>query len=339
MKKISKQEVIATYGPEPTLTGSSSMVEITQALSWYSNGMQVDNKTRKSYFLDEFKKHKDVKHYKSLPDFRFVSIGIFARLMGRGLILPDNMQESFDARVASLLLCEASVVEPVVTAKPKKAKVDPMAVFAAEMEYQIDLFLENNCKTKFDPEAFIKSCKLNIGGRYNLRSWFKDLHAELDLLCHTSDKELQEGYSFLTKAKQKRFYNFVDEIVNAKVSEKSTKPRKVKAISPTKRVKKMKFKKVGSIAPEGILGANVLWTWNADSRKLSLYQSNIGFDVKGSTLLNVDVAEIRRIRKPEMMKTFVGTQKKMMKKWNELTTKSAEASTRINGKLQLLKVF
>lgn len=330
-----------TEGKEPILSSNSSLIEIAKAMNWYV----PDNKERKDWFISRNKKHEEIKHFKSLPDYCFSTVGLFARMMDQGLVLPDNMQESYDERVTKLVSVKSTKsVAPAASAASgavtkTKVKTDKLDAYIADIEYEIDTFLANDCKTKFNPEYFIKSSQLNIGSRYQLRSWFKELHAELDLLVNTSDKELKECYSFLTKHQQKRYLAFIDSIVNAAVSTKSTKPRKVKIITPAKRVKDFKYMKEGSIAPELILGANELWTWNSKERKVTLYESNAGFDIKGTTIQNIDTAETKMVRQPEIMKTFTGTQKKMKKRYNELTTKATKTTGRISAKITLLKVF
>lgn len=166
----------------------------------------------------------------------------------------------------------------------------------------------------------------------------------------SKDREVKEAYSHMS-SKDKRdmitFYEFcllnLDFVHAAK---KIMKPRKKKAVPIEKRLRFLKFQKLcpelslASVPPEKILGANVLWTFNTKYRELTRFESKDGFDLKGTTLQNVDKSERKRIRKPEGIKDFFMTTRAAMDKYFvDIKTKPSVHNCRINEDTMLMKVF
>jgi hypothetical protein len=128
-------------------------------------------------------------------------------------------------------------------------------------------------------------------------------------------------------------------------------PRVPKTRAADKQIARMQFLKsseeykLKSISPIQVPGSTRLYTFNEKTRTLSEYVSNStkGFEVKGTTLINVDPEASRsvRLRKPDqflaicLTKTF----RQVDNEWKKLTTKSSVPNGRINKDTILLRTM
>ena len=168
--------------------------------------------------------------------------------------------------------------------------------------------------------------------------------------------QLVEGYSHLTKTKQKAYAKFIQSLIDDATSYMATKKAKRKTRAPkvkstAQQVVKMKYQKessdykVASVDPQTIVGASILYLFNTKTRTLTRIESSatVGLGVKGTTIINFDSDKClkRKLRKPEefLAKVAKTTKAKMNKEWNALTTKPAEANGRVNADTIILKVF
>lgn len=168
--------------------------------------------------------------------------------------------------------------------------------------------------------------------------------------------QLVEGYSHLTKAKQKAYHKFIQSIIDDATSYMATKKAKRKTRTPKPKstaqlVAKMKYLKesneykVASVDPQSIIGASIVYLFNTKTRALTRLESSaaIGLSVKGTTILNFDddKCEKKRLRKPDefIAKVAKTTKAKINKEWNALTTKASSANGRVGADTIILKVF
>ena len=103
------------------------------------------------------------------------------------------------------------------------------------------------------------------------------------------DPDLREGYDFLTNTKLGHLLAFIENIYEF-LSENSRITRKRKPRKPAAQVKNLKFLAecdgVKSIDPEEIIGSKTLVCYNCKQKKIYFYESDSGFEVKGTTLQN-----------------------------------------------------
>jgi hypothetical protein len=174
---------------------------------------------------------------------------------------------------------------------------------------------------------------------------------ELQTAVDDLNSEQREGYSFLTKPKLNKYYDFVCDSYDGAQSflDKSypKKIRKKKPVDPEKVVKNLKHLSkdetlnLQSVNPKDILGASMLTVYNTKNRALTLYiAKENGFSVKGSTILNwdEDKSQTKKLRKPqETLPMFVGVGYSMVHpRFLGIKTKPSKPNGRINGNMILL---
>ena len=132
---------------------------------------------------------------------------------------------------------------------------------------------------------------------------------------------------------------------------------KTRKINPLKMVRKLNYLKsvvidagtlesytLKSIDPEKIIGASVLWVYNAKTRKLGKYEATEGSQlmVKGSTIMNFDKASYcKKLRKPaEILTKLAGAGKVEQRKLLDVVNaKPALLNGRINKDVILVRTF
>lgn len=160
-----------------------------------------------------------------------------------------------------------------------------------------------------------------------------------------TDEDMMEGWSFLSKTKLNHLYDFINGVHDF-LDENSRITRKRKPRKPSVQVKKLQFleecENVKSIDPEEIIGSKLLVCYNCKQKKIFFYESEKGFEVKGTTLQNFD-------EKRSYGKNF-GRSKKSLKdiqgmgimaikqEIDKLNNKSIVATGRVNGDMILVKV-
>lgn len=165
------------------------------------------------------------------------------------------------------------------------------------------------------------------------------------------NKDVVQAYSQYTKSNIRVATKFFTELKSSlefvkEVKKASRKPRKKKVITIDKKLKNFKYQaafpalELVSINPETVIGSKILWTFNTKTRELTHFQSDEGFDVKGTTLVNGTKAKVKRVRKPDFIKTFKGLAKlRMPKEFAALKVNERDANYRINQDTILLKAF
>lgn len=164
-----------------------------------------------------------------------------------------------------------------------------------------------------------------------------------------------EGWSHATKPELKRRIKALEEMLSdldkIKSAAKATrKTRTPKPRAADKQVAKVKYckenneYKVVSILPIQIVGAMRLYVFNGKTRELVEYvtSSTKGFEVKGTTLLNVGEASRKtRLRKPDEFLSIVQskTPRQIDNEWQKLTTKTGQPNGRLNSDCVLLRAL
>lgn len=79
-----------------------------------------------------------------------------------------------------------------------------------EVEYQIDLFLDSNYKSKFSMFKYLKQLEYKKKIVEIMRVNYVQMIEELN----DQDEQMQEAYDFMTKAQKNKFIKFVQGIVD-----------------------------------------------------------------------------------------------------------------------------
>lgn len=230
--------------------------------------------------------------------------------------------------------------------------------FICEVEAVLDEFFSGSMMDIENYSPFLELKK--IDAPYNVAKacydYYLPLQAELKAVLSKSDKGLEEGYAKMPLTKRKEYAKLVDIIVSdcdkyMQTKKAVRKTRIVKPLTADKQIKSIKYLKesdeykLTSINPITVVRGQRLYTFNVKSRVLTEYVSNkmTGFEIKGTTLLNIDLEKSRetRLRKPEEFLQIVMKQQpnKIDAAWKNLTTKTNTPNGRINNDVLLLRVL
>jgi len=180
--------------------------------------------------------------------------------------------------------------------------------------------------------------------------------SEYDDAYNKNCRQAVEGYSHLPRAELKRRLGVVKGMIadleRIKATKKVTRaPRVPKARAADKQIQRLQYlkecteNKLMSVNPIQIPGAYRLFTFNVKTRMLTEYvtSSTSGFEVKGTTINNIDTEKSRctRLRKPEVFIPIAlsKTPKQIDNEWNKLTTKTSVPNGRINKDTILLRIM
>ena len=180
----------------------------------------------------------------------------------------------------------------------------------------------------------------------------------------SKDKDLVEGYSFLKPAEKKKVIKGLEAMVetlvgHAENKKKARKPRKTKGKKPAtaeKKVAGLKFMpslsgefKLQSFHPEKVMGAKEIVVFNSKSKTILHFiaeDPKVGLDVKGASLMGYDVKKSfgKKVRAGVLKETIEaieksGSQKKIRKVTEDLSTKAFGLAPRLNSSCVLWKVW
>lgn len=237
---------------------------------------------------------------------------------------------------------------------------DYVRTILGEVDEVIDEAFNKKGIIKFDMMAWMTDkSNLNEVHAAIIREFYAPQLQEIQDAINKVDEQLVEGYSYLKASELKKMEVFfqslidgIDEFVGFNKRKKilNRKPRVKKPVAASKQVKSLKYLKesdeykVVSVQPELVVGASQIWTFNAYTRVLTVYNAldRGGFKVKGSAILNYDekTSISKKLRNPERdLKVVVdGGKVQLRKLMDSLSTKEAAAAGRLNAKTLILKV-
>lgn len=184
-----------------------------------------------------------------------------------------------------------------------------------------------------------------------LEGWLLDYEDAYHKRC----EQAVEGYSHIKRPallrRIKLIHAMVEDLDRVKASAKATrKTRTPKPRSADKQIAKLKYLKecndfkITSILPITIIGSMRLYVFNVKTKELTEYvsSSSKGFEVKGTTLQNVDEQSRKiKLRKPDEVIPVVQskTVKQIENTWKTLTTKTNSPNGRLNADCVLLRAL
>jgi len=358
-QKAKRERVLMTvrgYSGEPMIDKDSYLISFIRALNWYS--ANEDEKKIIEYALTYVKANPELKSYSSAIKHASYAdvkpIGVMARLLRREQYVSSEHQ----ARIKTLLdeilskykppkeeeVEEVEVAAPVANIQTRM--LDSARKFAAEVDYQIDEYVASK-SSDFSMKSYLVSSAISGPVAKRMGELYKPLISELTEAIDGTDAQLKEGYSNFTKPQLKKFLSFVQSIVDEcsqqVVSARAQrKPRARKEKPASVIVAKMKYMKeytelkLKSISPTMIIGADELWVYTPEKRKMTVYRAANGgsLSVSGMSVLNYDLAtsETKTIRKPEeFFKSITSTGKRALANaWKNIKGKGTTPRSRIN---------
>lgn len=344
---------------EPVLNALDYNTSLMKALNYYNAAF--DNKDKRKWFMSYVGKKST--EFDSLADFDFRSVGTIIRLKQRDQPLQDKELQFIEDSIAELrskAKGEKQISALKGAPKEKEAKptvsiqdriADSASTHIAEINGMIDDFITND--TEIDVASYLKANNVSPQVSKLIPAAFNSTIAELNEVLEGTDKQLVEGYSHLKKVKIKKLLKSLEsiqdacaqQVVSAKAARKPRAKKEKPASVVAKSVKYMKeYAELGikSVAPEKIIGSSEVWIYNTKYKKLQVYRSVGALGIKGTTILNYDVATsgAKTLRKPELVKGYADmTKRNLGTEFKNLKTKEAAVNGRINEECVILKVF
>jgi len=296
------------------------------------------------YMKKENYPRKDIMKMKGVKDYdKTVSFCITAYLLNKGYdYFPSK--EYLNNTIQSLV---NKKYENVTVTRSKPVKIDSFAVMLELIES-----LETNITAKvpdFTKEFANKGCSTEVAKR--LHSIYEPLYIEYTE-AYSGNKEVLEGYSQYNKRDfkilckwYKALLETLEEIQKKKVS---TTVRKSKPKTPSQLVKKLKYMKkfdelsLTSFNPEYIIGAKCVTLYNTKTRVFTVLVGN-SLSVTGTTIQNFDdeksFSKVLRTPFQQLKKLTEGTKLRILKEFEEITTKGKLPSGRVNDQMILVSVY
>jgi hypothetical protein len=276
----------------------------------------------------------------------------------------DSMPKDFDIEYY-IRMIKTGLENFLIEKKTNKSKISPYDRIVESVNRNVmvqlnvlldEMILDSKLKLNFNLYSLLNEHSIPKNGLKIPIDWINRQKEEVVEAIEETNADSVEGYSHLSKSEKKRMVNnfdyLLDQIEKYKLSitkSKTKKPRKKTVVPIFKKVSKVKFKlnddtyKIKSLSPENIINSKELVVFNTKNRIVTYFvsSSSSGFDIKGTTLLNVDIEKSinTKLRKPE--KTLFELQKtnNVKKVLNSLSTKgSIPSNTRINSNMILLKI-
>lgn len=360
--------------PDPALRNSA----LGRALNWYSKFYgRKDAKELLLQYLELSGRKDDAKTVKKVDDSEIImSLCWLARLKLRGLELTEHEETKLQDEINRLIkavhkpelkVSQTSVKkveekEPVNRPNVQEIMKDKAREAAGELEGLFDDYITSGAATKFSTKTMEELSKRNILPQHVsiLTEVWKKKANEFYEALEGKDKQLVEGYSYLTKTQIKNIIKFCEQILadlNSYVSvKKATKaPRARKAVPVEKLVSKLQYLKefkdpamkleLVSVHPVKLHGASEAWVYDTAKRKLHHYiadEYSKSFSVKGNTILGFDniKSEIKTLRKPsEQIKEVMGSKPAARKFFDSIKAVAVQPNGRFNKNMIILKAF
>lgn len=347
---------------------------LSNAFSWYNWFYgKKDAKELLCQYLELSNRTAEGKILRRVADNEFINTyGWLGRMKLRGLELTEHEESSLENEIARLTKAfhkpevkesQTSVVKTEVEA-PARPNIqdilrDKAKEAAGELESVFDDFILNG---KASAKTMDVVARFNVMPQHIslITEIWKRKQNEFTELQGGLDKQLNEGYNYLTKIQVRNILKYIDSVLtdlNAYISVKkaSKAPRKSKPVPVEKIVSKLKYMKtfkdvatkldLVSISPVKLHGASEAWVYDTAKRKLHHYIADDyskSFTVKGNTILGFDTSksEIKTLRKPgEQIKEVMGSKPAARKFFGDIKAVATTPNGRFNENMIILKAF
>ena len=365
-KRAAKRRAIAEKAEQFFGTGKGSAEPVLNPLDYNASLIEVlnhynsafDNKDKRKWFMSYVgKKSTD---FDELSDHEFRSVGTLIRLKQRDQPLQQNELDYIEEQIKLLRTRGSKKVVSQFKAQPKEEKpkvstqdrvLEAASTHIGEIHGLIDEFITSG--KDIDVAAYLKANEVSPQVSKHIPEAFTVIIKELYEYIDGEDKQLVEGYANIGKVKAKKLIKVLEsisdacaqQVVSAKAARKPRARKEKPASIVAKGVKYMKeYTELGvkSVAPEKIIGASEVWVFNTKYKKLQVYRTTATLGIKGTTILNYDVATsgAKTLRKPELVKGYAEmTKRNLANEYKNLKTKESAVNGRINEECVILKVF
>lgn len=335
-----------------------SNIEMGTALNWYN---QYSDKDTSHKFLSQYCESHGVEATPQQIAQQVPTMGFVCRMLMRGAVLNTKSMAWLAAHLKAMieLVPESQTVSPQVAPKPKPTIQDHLkqkaGVSIGILEGAIDSFILSDFKKVPDTLKVLRENEIKAAHGPHIINWAKRNRDEYRLALQGTDPQVSEAYSNYSHPELKKMDTLYDQIISDTLSvmgetKVAKAPRAKKPKTPEKQVKSLKFcpsdkeLHLQSVAPTKIIGADGLWCYNRVTRMLTCYMADdaSGLGIKGCTVLNYSKEKTRakKLRKPDVTlpQVLSGGKVALRKLFDELTTKDAKVTGRINKDTVLVRV-
>lgn len=319
----------------------------------------TDMKTIRAWAMDYIKrKDKSLAQYaERASDFELRTIGLIARAISREYFISLEHIVRIDDDIKTIV-AKYSKKKQVAKQETKKVEtstedrnVAAARLHAAEVQGAIDDFVEAG--TVFSMKDYLTSNNVNGAVAKLIAAKFQNQEKELAEALQGTDEQLKEAYSFMGKVRLRKFHAMLQQIIQdctqQVVTAKVRKPRAVKVKPPSVLVAKMKYQrehqelKLKSENPVTIVGADIVWLYDTERRKVSVYVAESGqkLSVHGTTITGFSVKQsaVKMVRKPEEFLAAGFAKRTIQANFNALKTKPSVPNGRTNDTTIILKAY
>lgn len=346
IKTAASQNKLLKRNADPMVDPDNYRSSMLEVLNHYN---EIENKTKRKWFLEHFKKRIDFNH-SSVSDYEFRTAGTLARMLDNGNELSTKDKKRVEdefIRIKALAEAQAeekkATPDDVVVEKPniQDRLAEKASSFVGEFNGLVDDFITSD-KTP-NASALIKSLGINGPIGKMILAKIKNQHQELKDVVAGKDAQLNEAYGYMKKVKLRKFLAIYDDLAQELQQAKTIVARKIRTVKEKPAgviVNRLRYAKeneefgLKSINPAQIVGADEVWTFNGKTRKLQAYKAVDGMTitVKGTTLMNFDTEKSvqKTIRKPETIMAVVGSGKRA---FGALFKAAKSTEIRVNGRI------
>ena len=343
--------------------------DIHKCISWYRCN-PTSRKKEKQWVLDYVKHIRgktEVKSYSYADSNDYSFISSYCRVLSKlpkDIKLPAGLSkcvykhlEAIKSKTLQKLSTRKEKQEESVSAPSIQERMaEQVSEYVDDLGLHIDEFLEDivkKNKNKFTIESWLRRNQVKSVQARMIAKWYEQRLPEIVEAISGSCDQLNEAYGFLTKPQKKKYYQFLQSIVNGcmEVANTSTrKKRRKKVKTPEQQVAKVNYEKenkeygIQSISPTEILGASKLVVFNTKYRQLTYYQTldPSGFHIKGTTVANFskDSSKTKTLRKPKDILSQKITGVRLFNNvWKSIKAKEKTPNGRLNKNTVILKVY
>jgi len=213
-----------------------------------------------------------------------------------------------------------------------------------EVEYQIDSLMDKG-QNPFSMYKYLRQLGFSSKVVKYMSGFTQEMQFELK--NEEGCEQLDEAYSFLTKAQKKKVIKKLEEIEKDidKYCEEYKPVRKPRIKTPAQQVKKLPYlaewKKYKSINPEEIIRASMLFAYNTSNKKLTMFKSYGGLRVQGSKIIDADECIEKTLTDLKLLDRLVSGGNIIASKFmDEIPrSKEKEGNNRITKNALLIKVI
>ena len=336
-------------------------INLMRVMNWYSAEKLKSDARRFTRDYVKAKLPTELKTFDEIKDVEIINtFGWIARVIMLGGSISDNHLAKFNNYIRRILDSTIKTVEPVVqvvtTSAPRVSIQDAMKEKISEYIGELEGCLDKMVQDKEDFSLYKHMQANHIPKPYvaDVKEWSKKNLREFIAAYEGKDVQLNEGYSYLTKRELKNIVKTLAQCIEdcdkySEFKKANRKPRVAKPKAPGIQVKSLKFKRsdtelgLQSVSATEIIGAQQVWLYNTKTRKLVLYRSESGFQVKGSSIQNYEPEQSiqKTLRKPaEQIKAMMVCGKVQLRKFMDtINAKEQPANGRINAEMIILKAI